>query len=91
MTAKLLAELVRRRQPEPLPEPTPDPETLYCIDGLTHPTKFFCGVVVDASGRVIAAAHIVRYMERDRWQLQRVRSYCRSKGWKLSRVCNSLS
>lgn len=61
-------------------------ETLYCIDASNHPTKFYAGVVVGDRGRVIAAADIVRYMERDRWVLTDVRAHCRKKKWKLERV-----
>lgn len=51
---------------------------------------FYAGIVL-RNNRVIEAADIVRYMRG--WNRDRVRDYCRSRGWHVSVVhitnCNS--
>ena len=56
-------------------------ETLATISA----PHFTAGVVLwdDA---VVEAAPIVGYMKKGRWSRDRVRSYCRDKGWKVSVV-----
>lgn len=58
-------------------------ETLAVIDAENHPTKFYCGIVLH-DDRVVEAADIVKYMRG--WSRDRVRDYCKSKGWKVSVV-----
>jgi len=36
--------------------------------------------------RVVEAAPIVGYMKKQRWSRDRVRDYCRDKGWEVSVV-----
>ena len=57
-------------------------ETLAVIEG----PHFYAGIVL-REGHVIEAADIVRYMKR--WSRDRVREYCRAKGWKISVVSES--
>lgn len=56
-------------------------ETLAAIDA----PHFFAGIVL-WDDRVIEAAHIVQYMRRQKWTRDKVRDYCKSKGWKVSVV-----
>ena len=56
-------------------------ETLAAIDA----PHFFCGIVL-WDDRVIEAAPIVGYMKKGKWTRDRVRDYCKSKGWKISVV-----
>jgi hypothetical protein len=46
---------------------------------------FHCGIVL-WDGVVIEAAPIVHKMKRQRWTRDRVRDYCRERGWKVSVV-----
>jgi hypothetical protein len=50
-------------------------ETLISIDA-----PHFCAGVVARDGKVIEAAHIVKYMKG--WDGKRVAEYCKTKGWK---------
>lgn len=54
-------------------------ETLVVIDA----PHFYAGLIA-VDGRVIEAAHIVKYMKG--WSGQRVADYCREKGWRWERV-----
>ena len=54
-------------------------ETLAAIDA----PHFYAGVVL-WDDRVVEAASIVKYMRK--WTRDRVREYCRTKGWKVSVV-----
>ncbi len=54
-------------------------ETLAAIDA----PHFFAGVVL-WDDRVVEAAPIVKYMRK--WTRDRVRDYCKTKGWKVSVV-----
>ena len=54
-------------------------ETLAAIDA----PHFYAGVVL-WDDKVVEAAPIVKYMKK--WDRDRVRSYCKSKGWKVSVV-----
>jgi hypothetical protein len=47
--------------------------------------KFYAGIVL-WDGHVVEAAPIVGYMKRGKWTRERVRDYCRQKGWKISVV-----
>lgn len=58
-------------------------ETLAVIDAANHPTKFWAGIVL-WDDKVVEAADIVHYMKK--WKRDRVRDYCKSKGWKVSVV-----
>jgi hypothetical protein len=60
-------------------------ETLAEIDAPNHPTKFNAGIVL-WDDVVIEAAPIVNFMKRGKWTRDRVRDYCKSKGWKVSVV-----
>ncbi len=46
----------------------------------------FVAGIVAKDGRVIAAADILRYMEREKWDGRRVAAYCKAKGWTWERV-----
>lgn len=54
-------------------------ETLAVIDA----PHFYAGIVL-WNDKVTEAANIVKYMRK--WDRNRVREYCRSKGWKVSVV-----
>ena len=54
-------------------------ETLAAIDA----PHFFAGIVLQ-DDKVIEAADIVKYMRK--WSRDRVREYCKSKGWRISVV-----
>lgn len=54
-------------------------ETLAAIDAL----HFYAGIVL-WDNRVTEAADIVKYMRK--WHRDRVRAYCKEKGWKVSVV-----
>jgi hypothetical protein len=54
-------------------------ETLAAIDA----PHFYAGIVLQ-NDRVIEAADIVKYMRK--WTRDRVRGYCKDKGWKVSVV-----
>ena len=64
-------------------------ETLAAIDA----PHFFAGVVLHGSpggdregDRATAAADIIRYMVKQRWDRRQIRAYCIRKGWKISVV-----
>ena len=59
-------------------------EILAVIDA----PHFYAGIVLQ-DDRVIEAANIVKYMRR--WSRNRVRTYCKAKGWKISVVHEVLS
>ena len=59
-------------------------EILAVIDA----PHFYAGIVLQ-DDRVIEAANIVKYMRR--WSRNRVRTYCKTKGWKISVVHEVLS
>jgi len=46
---------------------------------------FTAGIVL-FDDRVVEAAPIVGYMKKQRWSRDRVRNYCRNKGWEVSVV-----
>ena len=54
-------------------------ETIISIDA-----PHFCAGIVACDGKVIEAAHIIKYMKG--WTGKRVADYCREKGWKWERV-----
>lgn len=54
-------------------------ETLAVVDA----PHFFAGIVL-WDDRVVEAADIIKYMRQ--WTRDRVRDYCKSKGWKISVV-----
>lgn len=54
-------------------------EILAVIDA----PHFYAGIVL-WDDRVTEAAHIVKYMRK--WSRDRVREYCREKGWRISVV-----
>jgi hypothetical protein len=54
-------------------------ETLAAIDA----PHFYAGIVLQ-DDVVVEAAPIVRYMRK--WSRDRVRDYCKEKGWKISVV-----
>lgn len=54
-------------------------EILACI----RAPHFTAGIVL-WDGRVIEAAPIVGYMKKQKWSRDRVRSYCKDKGWEIS-------
>jgi len=56
-------------------------EILACIDA----PHFHAGIVL-WDERVIEAAPIIGYMKKQKWTRDRVRSYCKEKGWKVSVV-----
>jgi len=58
-----------------------DDETLVRIVA----PHFVAGIVVK-NDRVVAAADVVRYMERRRWTADDVRAYVARKGWKATIV-----
>jgi hypothetical protein len=60
-------------------------EILAAIDAVTHPKKFFGGVVL-WDDKVIEAAPCYHFMKRQRWTRDRVRAYCAQQGWKISVV-----
>jgi len=54
-------------------------ETLAAIDA----PHFYAGIVL-FDDVVVEAADIVKYMRVQKWTRERVRSYCRDKGWAVS-------
>ena len=54
-------------------------ETLAAIDA----PHFFAGIVLQ-DDKVVEAASIVKYMRK--WNRDRVREYCKDKGWSISVV-----
>jgi hypothetical protein len=56
-------------------------ETLAAIDA----PYFYAGVVLH-DDKVVEAADIVKYMRKQKWSRDRVRDYCKQKGWKISVV-----
>ena len=54
-------------------------ELLAAIDA----PHFYAGIVLK-NDRVVVAAHVVRYM--GGWSRDKVREYCREKGWKVTVV-----
>lgn len=54
-------------------------EVLAAIDA----PHFFAGIILQ-DDKVVEAADIVKYMRR--WSRDRVRDYCKSKGWKITVV-----
>lgn len=56
-------------------------EILAVIDA----PHFFAGIVLQ-DDKVVEAADIVKYMRKGKWTRDKVRSYCASKGWKVSVV-----
>lgn len=54
-------------------------ETIISIDA-----PHFCAGIVARNGRVIEAAHTVKYMKG--WDGERVAAYCRKKGWTWERI-----
>lgn len=57
-------------------------ETLAAIDA----PHFYAGIVL-WDDRVVEAADIVKYMRR--WSRDKVRDYCKRKGWKITVVQQS--
>ena len=57
-------------------------EILACIRSDGKP-KFTCGIVL-WDDVVIEAAPIVGYMKKQKWARDRVRSYCKERGWSIS-------
>ena len=55
-------------------------ETLAVIDA---PHFFYAGIVL-WDDKVTEAADIIKYMRK--WRRDRVRDYCKSKGWKVTVV-----
>jgi hypothetical protein len=53
-------------------------ETLAAIDA----PHFYCGIVL-FDDRVVEAAPIVKYMAKQKWTRDRVRDYCKAKGWRV--------
>ena len=49
----------------------------------------FCAGIVLWNDRVIEAADILKYMRKGKWSRDRVREYCKTKGWKVSVITNS--
>jgi hypothetical protein len=59
-------------------------ETLAQIEApLFNPLGGFCAGIVLWDDRVIEAAPIVKYMAKQRWTRDRVRDYCRQRGWRV--------
>ena len=58
-------------------------ETLAVIDAENHPKKFYGGIVL-WDDKVVEAADCFRFMKK--WDRNKVRIYCRTKGWKVSVV-----
>lgn len=56
-------------------------EILAVIDA----PHFYAGIVL-WDDRVVEAADIVKYMRVQKWTRDRVRAYCKDKGWKVSVV-----
>lgn len=56
-------------------------EVLACI----RAAHFTAGVVL-WDDKVVEAAPIVGYMKKQKWSRDRVRSYCKDKGWEISVV-----
>lgn len=54
-------------------------ETLAMIDA----PHFLAGIVL-WNDRVTEAADIVKYMRKGKWTRDKVRDYCKTKGWKVS-------
>lgn len=44
----------------------------------------FCAGIVLWDNKVIEAAPICGYMKKQKWTRDRVRAYCKEKGWKVS-------
>ena len=53
-------------------------EILAVIDA----PHFYCGIVL-RDNVVVEAADIVKYMAKQKWSRDRVRDYCKQKGWKV--------
>ena len=58
-------------------------ETIIAIDGLIRGKPFYAGIVA-RDGRVIEAAHVVKYMKG--WTGQQVADHCKKLGWTWERV-----
>lgn len=58
-------------------------ETLIVIDGLIRGKPFYAGIVA-RDGKVIEAAHVVKYMRG--WTGQQVKDHCAKQGWTWERV-----
>lgn len=56
-------------------------ETLAAIDA----PHFFAGIVLQ-NDVVVEAADIVKYMRKGKWTRDKVRDYCKRKGWKVTVV-----
>ena len=56
-------------------------ETLAVIDA----PHFYAGIVL-WDDKVIEAAPILGYMKKQKWGRDKVRDYCKQKGWKVSVV-----
>jgi hypothetical protein len=54
-------------------------EILAAIDS----PHFFAGIVL-FDNVVVEAAPIVAYMKKDKWSRERVRDYCKTKGWTVT-------
>lgn len=59
-------------------------EILAQINSRATP-KFTAGIVL-FDDVVVEAAPIIHYMKRGKWSRDRVRDYCRAKGWEISVV-----
>lgn len=57
----------------------PPDETLIAIEA----PHFYAGLIA-VEGKVIEAAHIIKYMKG--WDGQQVADYCKRKGWRWERV-----
>ncbi len=54
-------------------------ETLAYIDA----PHFYAGIVL-SDGFVVEAADIIKYMAKQRWDLNKVRAYCALKDWNFT-------
>lgn len=52
---------------------------------------FCAGAVIDKYDFVVLAAPIIGYMMRDSWSEQKLRGYCKRKGWRVVNVHNANS
>jgi hypothetical protein len=57
------------------------------IGRLYHITSpYFVAGIVTEDDIVILAAPIVGYMKKDKWPLEKVKKYCKNRGWSIIEI-----
>ena len=63
----------------------PTPATIIEVLAVIEAPHFYAGIVL-WNDKVIEAAPILKYMKKDKWTRDKVRDYCKQKGWRVSVV-----